>query len=129
MAGPCGSCLGAALSRVRASETADHELREELGVSGSRSPTRLGPATTTTPGMVGPSTKRNGFWWREHRGRSRPSPSGRRGPRGDYFVGARWLTVREMRESIDLIAPCRLAELLLPLLAGDIPPTPIETGV
>jgi hypothetical protein len=48
---------------------------------------------------------------------------------GDYFVGARWLSVEDIRRSTDIIAPRRLAELLPPLLAGHVPTIPVETGV
>jgi 8-oxo-dGTP pyrophosphatase MutT (NUDIX family) len=110
-------------------ETADRELREELSVSGLAF---TGPVWTryhdhTWDGRAIHQTE----WFLVARAsRTIPVESIRpQGPEGDYFVGTRWLTVREMREMRDLIAPRRLAELLPPLLAGDIPPTPIETGV
>lgn len=50
------------------------------------------------------------------------------GPEGDFFVTARWAGLAELGDSDDLIAPRRLAELLRPILAGDYPSEPIDTG-
>jgi 8-oxo-dGTP pyrophosphatase MutT (NUDIX family) len=46
-----------------------------------------------------------------------------------YHVGVRWMSLDQIRASSDLIAPRRLGELLPPILAGDLPREPIETGV
>ncbi len=46
-----------------------------------------------------------------------------------YHVGVRWMGLDEIRASTDLIAPRRLGELLPPILAGELPSEPIETGV
>lgn len=51
------------------------------------------------------------------------------GPELRYFVGARWMSLQDIRSSGDLIAPRRLGELLPPILDGVLPPAPIETGV
>jgi 8-oxo-dGTP pyrophosphatase MutT (NUDIX family) len=110
-------------------QAAQRELREELGVSGLAF---TGPVWTryhdhTWDGRAIQQTD----WFFVAR-ISQPLPAERikpPGPEGEYFVGARWLTLDEIRMSVDLIAPRRLAELLPALLAGDLPPTPIETGV
>jgi 8-oxo-dGTP pyrophosphatase MutT (NUDIX family) len=109
-------------------ETADRELREELDVSGLAF---TGPVWTryhdhTWDGRAIQQTE----WFLLAR-TSRPLPAERirpPGPEGDYFVGARWLSVEDIRRSTDLIAPRRLAELLPPLLAGHVPSTPVDTG-
>jgi 8-oxo-dGTP pyrophosphatase MutT (NUDIX family) len=46
-----------------------------------------------------------------------------------FFEGAAWARLAELADWGDIMAPRRLAELLPPLLAGDIPEEPIETGV
>jgi 8-oxo-dGTP pyrophosphatase MutT (NUDIX family) len=110
-------------------ETADRELQEELGVSGLAF---TGPVWSryhdhTWDGRAIQQTE----WFLLAR-TSRPLPPERirpPGPEGDYFVGAPWLSVEDIRRSTDLIAPRRLAELLPPLLAGHIPTTQVETGV
>lgn len=40
--------------------------------------------------------------------------------------GARWWTLDELRATDEVLAPRRLAELLGPIVAGEIPPEPIE---
>ena len=110
-------------------QTAERELQEELGVAGL---TFTGPAWTryhdhTWDGRAVRQTE----WffvartsWTFPAERIRPL-----GSEGHYFVGARWLSVDEIRRSTDLLAPRRLAELLSPLLTGDFPTNPIATGV
>ena len=46
-----------------------------------------------------------------------------------FFAGARWATISELADWPALLAPRRLAELLIPVLAGELPPEPIDTGV
>ena len=46
-----------------------------------------------------------------------------------FFAGARWATVDELADWPELLAPRRIAELLVPVLAGEIPAEPIDTGV
>jgi 8-oxo-dGTP pyrophosphatase MutT (NUDIX family) len=110
-------------------QTAERELQEELGVAGL---TFTGPVWTryhdhTWDGRAVQQTER---FFVARTSRTVPAERIRPpGPEGDYFVGARWLTVGEIRDSTDLIAPRRLPELLPALLAGDFPLTPIETGV
>lgn len=41
----------------------------------------------------------------------------------------RWWTLAEMMVTTDLFAPRHLVSLLGPLLAGDVPPTPLRFGV
>jgi len=50
------------------------------------------------------------------------------GIEGTYFVGARWLSVEEIAASPDEFAPRRLAELLPPIIRGDLPAEPLDTG-
>jgi 8-oxo-dGTP pyrophosphatase MutT (NUDIX family) len=51
------------------------------------------------------------------------------GTEGEYFVGARWLQIEEIRRWPELVAPRRLATLLEPLLSGHVPIQPIDTGI
>ena len=44
------------------------------------------------------------------------------------FAGFRWWTVEELAASDEVFVPRNLAELLAPLIAGDIPSEPIEVG-
>ena len=44
-----------------------------------------------------------------------------------YFEGWRWWTIEEIRAFEGIVAPGRLADLLEPVLAGVLPPTPIVT--
>jgi len=46
-----------------------------------------------------------------------------------HLIGMRWVTVAELSDWPDLLAPRRLSELLPPILAGELPSEPIETGV
>ena len=111
------------------SETADRELLEELGVSGLAF---TGPVWTRHHDHTwdGRAIRQTEWYFVARTSKTLPVERIRPpGPEGDYFVGARWLSVEDILGSTDLIAPRRLAELLPPLLAGDIPPTPIETGV
>lgn len=48
---------------------------------------------------------------------------------GKYSIGARWLSVDELEAWPDIIAPRRLAQLLPSILAGALPPQPIDTGI
>jgi len=57
-------------------------------------------------------------------GEIRPS-----GSEGAYFIGARWLSIDEIREWQDTLAPRRLGELLPPILTGRYPETPIDVGI
>jgi 8-oxo-dGTP pyrophosphatase MutT (NUDIX family) len=50
------------------------------------------------------------------------------GPEEAFYVGARWASVAELADADDIVAPRRLAELLPPIIAGDYPPAPIDTG-
>jgi len=50
------------------------------------------------------------------------------GPEEASFVTARWASVTDLADSDDVFAPRRIAELLAPLLAGDYPAEPIDTG-
>jgi 8-oxo-dGTP pyrophosphatase MutT (NUDIX family) len=53
------------------------------------------------------------------------------GAEAEFFEGARWASLADLTawppESI--MAPRRLAELLIPILAGDLPSVPIDAGV
>jgi len=49
--------------------------------------------------------------------------------RDSYVVGHRWWRVSDIAVASDEFAPRRLAELLPPLLRGDIPARPIDCGV
>jgi 8-oxo-dGTP pyrophosphatase MutT (NUDIX family) len=54
------------------------------------------------------------------------------GDEGRYFVGARWSSVDDIAELVaggEIVAPRRLAELLPPILRGELPTEPIDTGV
>lgn len=45
-----------------------------------------------------------------------------------FFEGARWATVADLTDWPHVMAPRRLAELLPPLLAGELPDAPIDAG-
>lgn len=45
-----------------------------------------------------------------------------------FFAGARWASLAELAEADDIVAPRRIAELLAPIIAGEYPPAPIDTG-
>jgi 8-oxo-dGTP pyrophosphatase MutT (NUDIX family) len=110
-------------------ETADRELREELGVSGLAF---TGPVWTRYHDHTwdGRAIRQTEWYFVARTSNTLPAERIKPpGPEGDYFVGARWLSVEDIRRSTDLIAPSRLAELLPPLLAGHDPSTPVETGV
>jgi 8-oxo-dGTP pyrophosphatase MutT (NUDIX family) len=51
------------------------------------------------------------------------------GHEAQFFTGARWATVSELASWPDLLAPRRFAELLAPILAGQLPLEPIDAGV
>jgi 8-oxo-dGTP pyrophosphatase MutT (NUDIX family) len=51
------------------------------------------------------------------------------GAEAAFFVGARWASVSELASWPDLLAPRRFAELLAPVLGGDLPADPIDAGV
>lgn len=51
------------------------------------------------------------------------------GPEERWFVEAPWATLAELRDWPDMVAPARLADLLPPILAGQLPNEPIDTGV
>ena len=49
----------------------------------------------------------------------------------DTIVEHRWWSVDEIQEAAakELFVPRRLGELLVPIVAGDIPKAPIDTGI
>ena len=47
----------------------------------------------------------------------------------DYVTAHRWWTPAELARAQDVLVPRRLAELLPPLLRGELPPEPIDCGV
>jgi 8-oxo-dGTP pyrophosphatase MutT (NUDIX family) len=53
------------------------------------------------------------------------------GAEAQFFEGARWASAADLAQwpSDTIMAPRRLPELLAPILAGDIPAAPIDTGV
>ena len=51
------------------------------------------------------------------------------GPEGEFFAGAKWLHPMEIASLTDIVAPRRMAELLPPLLRGDLPDQPIDVGI
>jgi len=53
------------------------------------------------------------------------------GAEAQFFEGARWATAADLAAwpADTIMAPSRLAELLAPILDGELPPTPIDTGV
>lgn len=54
---------------------------------------------------------------------------GMEGPELDEFREHRWWTVDEVRRSDEIFVPGRLAHLLPPVLNGELPADPIDTGV
>ena len=51
------------------------------------------------------------------------------GAEAQFFAGARWATLAELATWPDLLAPRRFRELLEPILAGTLPPEPVDAGV
>jgi 8-oxo-dGTP pyrophosphatase MutT (NUDIX family) len=51
------------------------------------------------------------------------------GNEAQFFAGARWASLSELADWPDLLAPRRIAELLAPVLAGQVPSEPIDAGV
>ena len=46
-----------------------------------------------------------------------------------YVIDKRWWTVEQLLDSAEDFAPRRLAALICPIIAGDYPLTPLDTGV
>jgi len=44
------------------------------------------------------------------------------------LLSHRWLSREEIRDSSERVSPLHLAELLPPIIAGDYPPEPLQTG-
>ena len=51
------------------------------------------------------------------------------GAEAAVFEGARWAGLAELAAWSEIMAPRRLPELLAPILAGELPAEPIDTGV
>jgi 8-oxo-dGTP pyrophosphatase MutT (NUDIX family) len=51
------------------------------------------------------------------------------GYEAQFFAGARWAGIAELADWPELVAPSRIAALLAPVLAGDLPTEPIDAGV
>ena len=53
------------------------------------------------------------------------------GAEAQFFEGARWASLADLAAWPEgaIIAPRRLAELLAPILGGELPPAPIDAGV
>jgi 8-oxo-dGTP pyrophosphatase MutT (NUDIX family) len=47
----------------------------------------------------------------------------------DYVVEKRWWTLDALRESLDIFAPRRLADLLPAILRGEYPREPVDCGI
>lgn len=44
------------------------------------------------------------------------------------LLSHRWLTLDEIRDSAEMVSPLRLAELLPPIISGNYPEEPLQTG-
>lgn len=111
-------------------QAALRELWEETGVSG----VKLGPCVWTRRHIW-----RWGDAWSDSYERFYPlrvanvrvSPAALDPMERQYLRESRWWSLPEIAAAADAetFVPRRLAELLPPIIAGDLPPTPIETGV
>lgn len=110
-------------------KAAQRELFEETGLTGIE--------------LAGPIWRRShDFTWDGHElsqtefffvGRATDTAaidtSGMGMPELKYHVDKRWFSVQELRTLRDDVAPRRLATLLPPILAGDLPSGPLDTGI
>ena len=54
--------------------------------------------------------------------------SGLTGSEAKWTTGYRWWSIDEIRQSSEKFSPRRMADLLTPLIAGEIPNPPIDAG-
>jgi len=62
-------------------------------------------------------------------GTAEVSGAGREAVEADLILGYRWWSAMEIAASRETFVPRRLAELLPPLLRGEIPTAPVDVGV
>lgn len=109
-------------------EAARRELLEELGLD----PVPTGPVWHRDHQFTGDGRDilQHEWFFVAHLERPIP-PEAIRIPdqEGGYSIGAKWLGVEDLKTWPDTVAPRPLPELLPPLIAGEFPPQPIDTGV
>lgn len=109
------------------------ELREELGATDLT----IGPEVWQRTHVIPMTTGHDGQVDRIHLVRTPrfdPEPAlGWEAMRAEHVHEMRWWSVVEIAEATArgdvLFAPRRIAELLAPVLAGELPDTPIDTGI
>jgi ADP-ribose pyrophosphatase YjhB (NUDIX family) len=109
------------------------ELHEELGVTGLT----IGPEVWQRTHVIPMTTGHDGQVDRIYlvcTPRFDPEPAlGWEAMRAENVHEMRWWSVAEIAEATRrgdaLFAPRRIAELLVPVLAGDLPDTPLDTGI
>jgi ADP-ribose pyrophosphatase YjhB (NUDIX family) len=109
-------------------EAALRELREETGISG----VALGPCVWRREHvfeMFGKWYAGDERYFLVRVGTAEVVPHGRDPVEAGLILGHRWWSVPEIAASRDTFVPRRLAELLPPVLRGEIPPEPIDVGV
>ncbi len=62
-------------------------------------------------------------------GTAEVSGTGREAVEANFILGHRWWTALEIAASRETFVPRRLADLLPPLLRGEIPPEPLDAGI
>jgi len=111
-------------------EAARRELQEEVGLDGPL--LLLGPVWTRHHDFSwnGKAVSQD-EWFFVHRMETQLDAATVRpaGAEEAFFEGAVWATVAELADWGEMMAPSRMAELLPPLLAGQLPEEPIDSGV
>jgi ADP-ribose pyrophosphatase YjhB (NUDIX family) len=110
-------------------DAARREVREEVGVDLSE----IGPCVWTRrhvlPRTTSPSLDLRERFFVARVPDTSVDTTGFTRAEADSISESRWMTPEEIAELRDIVAPRRLAELLLPIFAGDYPSPPIDVGI
>lgn len=108
-------------------EAAVRELSEEVGHDGAE----LGPCVWTRTHEFtfrGTPYRQHERFFVARTGAFEPVHDGWEPVEHEIIVGHKWWSLDEIRASTALFAPRRIAELLVPLLEGNPPDSPIDAG-